>query len=153
MVTHVCVDCRADQLADPDGKPRAVRPTNIAQHPRAPRCATHARALRTSQRARQRDGAAIRRYGVTPEDRDAYVATYGSGCVVCGHVTGRKGRHHDHDHHSGAFRGMLCSHCNRYIGLIADSPGVADCLAAYLRDPPAQRVLKARDWSASKGVR
>lgn len=39
----------------------------------------------------------------------------------------------DHDHVSGHIRGLLCSHCNRAIGLLQDDPDVIAAAAAYVR--------------------
>ena len=147
---HICVDCRVEAVAEPSLK-RAVRPTNIDVHPRAPRCATHARALRKAQKARAREGAAIRRYGVTSADLEAYRASCGSLCAGCGPRTGRRGRNIDHDHATGEWRGLLCTACNRFIGMIGDDPNVLDCLAAYLRTPPARAVTGVRERAGSRG--
>ncbi|MGK2948022.1 MAG: endonuclease domain-containing protein, partial [Acidimicrobiales bacterium] len=39
----------------------------------------------------------------------------------------------DHDHRTGAVRGLLCGPCNRAIGLLRDSPVVCRLAAEYLR--------------------
>ena len=38
----------------------------------------------------------------------------------------------DHDHTTGAFRGWLCSRCNRALGFVLDSPERLRKLADYL---------------------
>ena len=38
----------------------------------------------------------------------------------------------DHDHASGLFRGWICDHCNKILGLVKDSPATLRALAAYL---------------------
>ncbi len=40
--------------------------------------------------------------------------------------------HADHHHASGIFRGLLCSHCNKAVGLVRDSPSTLRQLADYL---------------------
>jgi hypothetical protein len=156
MKPHVCVDCLAlPEVAAPgEGRrPRTPRPTDIDVHPRSPRCATHRRARQEAQKARQRSRRTEGRYGVTDEDLAAYIAVHGRLCRACGHLTGRKGRHMDHNHTTGEWRGLLCSHCNRFVGLIKDDPRVLDCLAEYLRHPPSRDVIESRDWSAMRGLR
>lgn len=51
----------------------------------------------------------------------------------------------EHNHKLGftreAIRGLVCKTHNKWIGMAGDDPEVFDSLAAYLRDPPAKRVL------------
>lgn len=85
-------------------------------------------------RAKQRSNEIRLRYGLTPSDFDEMVATQGNRCAICGNepVDG-KVLHIDHDHESGAVRGLLCGHCNRAIGLFRDNADVIEMAAAYLR--------------------
>lgn len=146
---HVCVDCVAEGAT---GRPR---PTDIAEHPRAPRCATHRRAARKRSALASRAKRASRVYGVPPELKVAYAATYGLRCWVCGPITGHRGRCHDHDHDTGEWRGMLCDRCNRLIGLFRDDPRVLRRLAEYVEAPPAARLPGHSDvdWTPYRGGR
>lgn len=42
-------------------------------------------------------------------------------------------RHFDHCHETGAFRGVLCSRCNRALGLLNDDPVKLQALIDYLK--------------------
>jgi len=42
----------------------------------------------------------------------------------------------DHDHSTGAWRGLLCSSCNVAIGLLQDDPAVMRAAAEYIENPP-----------------
>lgn len=77
----------------------------------------------------------LSRYGITRDDyRESW---YGQGgkCAVCRQPE-RTARNHllciDHDHVTGRFRGLLCSHCNRGIGLFRDDPQVIMQAAEYV---------------------
>jgi hypothetical protein len=50
-------------------------------------------------------------------------------CVICG--CGDK-LVVDHDHNTGAVRGMLCNHCNRGLGHFRDDPMLLEFAAQYL---------------------
>lgn len=61
-------------------------------------------------------------------------------CAICGSaeqtrplVDGTRRLCIDHDHITGRVRGLLCSGCNRAIGLLGDNVQMVDRAAAYLR--------------------
>jgi len=78
---------------------------------------------------------AYRRYGVTMQQYRAVWVRQGGVCVICEQPE-RTERNRlltiDHDHVTGRFRGLLCSQCNRAIGLLQDNPKVIDAAARYI---------------------
>lgn len=55
------------------------------------------------------------RTGITIDEYDARLAKQGGGCAVCGRPPKTRRLHVDHDHATGAIRGLLCYRCNRAI--------------------------------------
>ena len=54
-----------------------------------------------------------RTYGLTVEEYDAMLAAQGGGCAICGRPPRADiSLHVDHDHNTGAVRGILCFRCN-----------------------------------------
>lgn len=81
----------------------------------------------------------FRKYGVTPEWAAAQLEAQGGLCAICKTDSpGGRGRWHvDHDHETGAVRGLLCCACNLGIGHLKDSTDVLRAALAYLENPPA----------------
>jgi len=84
-----------------------------------------------------------RKYGITLEEYDAKLAEQGGVCAICR----REPRpdislHVDHDHASGAIRGLLCFRCNVAIGLIAEDHDNLVSIQRYLHvhDPESAEV-------------
>lgn len=61
------------------------------------------------------------RYGITPEEYRDHVVGQAGRCLICLRVPDHD-LHVDHDHATGAIRGLLCNKCNRGIGLLNDDP-------------------------------
>ena len=59
------------------------------------------------------------RYGIDAETVAARFKAQDGLCKIC-----REGaaEHLDHDHKTGATRGLLCGHCNRALGMFRDDP-------------------------------
>jgi hypothetical protein len=89
-------------------------------------CALTAKSLRES----------YRKYGIEMQEYRRLWLKQKGVCAVCGQPE-RTERNRlltvDHDHISGHVRGLLCSHCNRGIGLLQDDPKVIAAAAAYVR--------------------
>lgn len=51
--------------------------------------------------------------GFTAEAYDAMLEAQGGGCAICGNPPKSRRLHVDHDHKTGAVRGLLCHRCNR----------------------------------------
>jgi len=79
---------------------------------------------------------AYRRYGIDMQEYRRLWLKQKGNCAVCRQPE-RTERNRlltiDHDHVSGHVRGLLCSQCNRAIGLLQDDPKVIAAAAAYVR--------------------
>lgn len=97
---------------------------------------------RACQRAYSRKRV-IERHGLTIKEYAQMLARQDYRCYACGY-TSDESLHIDHDHSCcpGPYgcrrcvRGLLCSHCNRILGLAGDRPDTLLKLASYLNDPP-----------------
>ena len=68
-------------------------------------------------------------------DDAAYAALLeqqGGGCAVCGNKPRKRRLHVDHDHRTGAVRGLLCFTCNHYLLGRYATPGKLRAAADYL---------------------
>lgn len=82
------------------------------------------------------------KYGITREQyQDLYTKQNGK-CASCGCVWAGTEMHPDlvvdHDHKTGAVRGLLCPDCNNILGLANDSQTRLDAAKAYLQRSAAQ---------------
>ncbi len=126
----VCVDCVTAKSFD----------AFYAGHRRCKPC--HFAAM-SAQRAarRERDGFdrahVMRTYGVTVEQFREMLARQDGVCAVCRREP-EAGPHRglvlDHDHDTGAVRGLLCRPCNSGIGSLNDDPALLKRALAYLEE-------------------
>lgn len=86
-------------------------------------------------RAYKNQAEMVRKYGLTMADFNVLLEKQGGVCAICkGQPNGPGARFHvDHCHNSKKVRGLLCGKCNTAIGLLNDSPELAESAAAYLR--------------------
>lgn len=75
-----------------------------------------------------------RAYGVTREQWLALFESQGRRCGCCGHDQPRgRNWHTEHDHKTGALRGVVCTTCNTMLGAAHDDPRVLAAGIKYLR--------------------
>jgi hypothetical protein len=75
------------------------------------------------------------RYGIEPEAVDALVAAQDGKCALCERPFSTlkpKQKHVDHDHKTGAIRGVLCDRCNRGLGYLQEDTQVLAKAIVYL---------------------
>jgi hypothetical protein len=80
------------------------------------------------------------RHGITIEQYNQMVVGQNGLCAIClqsetatDNWSGRpRTLSIDHDHSSNQIRGLLCTKCNRSLGLMRDDPCVLEALLAYL---------------------
>lgn len=106
---------------------------------------------------RKRNAKHLRRYGLTIEQRNEYIASRGGRCEACGARPEQSFGGSlciDHDHGccpteitcGYCLRGVLCYHCNLAVGYLRDSATTARDLADYLEKNnagTARRIQKA----------
>jgi hypothetical protein len=97
------------------------------------------------RRERERYAAAVqaradarrrRKYGMEPDEWYRRQVEQDNRCAICRRRFGTE-RYQDtprvdHDHATGAVRGLLCHPCNRALGLLHDDPDVFRRAADYL---------------------
>lgn len=78
------------------------------------------------------------KYGITAEQYAALLAEQNGGCAICERpeTALRKGKTRllcvDHEHETGRIRGLLCSDCNRAVGLFKDEVRLLTRASHYL---------------------
>lgn len=85
--------------------------------------------LRTNRNSRYK-----RYYGISLDEREAMLAQQGHKCKICrvSLVTISRNTHIDHCHKTGKVRGILCSQCNKALGLFKDDPHLVGKALMYL---------------------
>lgn len=88
-----------------------------------------------------------RNYGITVEDYNRLLESQGGACAICQAtetrtMAGKTRRLSvDHDHETGAVRGLLCGGCNSGVGYFRDNPDRLRNAITYLtsrRESPCQ---------------
>lgn len=81
------------------------------------------------------------KYGITIDEYEILREGQGRACAICGRTDpiGRVSKfgpdywlHVDHNHETGAVRGLLCSNCNQALGLLGEDPVNAARATDYL---------------------
>jgi hypothetical protein len=78
---------------------------------------------------RQREDHLRRTFGITVAEREALFEAQGGLCAICRE---NPPTDTDHDHETGAVRGLLCNGCNVGIGHFRDDPNRLLAAVAYL---------------------
>lgn len=90
---------------------------------------------------------ALRSFGMTAEDYEVMAAKQAGRCAICFHfppiINGSARLHVDHDHVTGAVRGLLCTLCNLALGKMGDDPERLRRAAIYLETAQTSFKLKA----------
>jgi len=83
-----------------------------------------------------------RKYGITPERYEELLVEQGGGCGICGRLPRADiALHVDHDHATGAIRGLLCFRCNNALGDFEDDYERLAAAVRYLRPPSIDEAI------------
>jgi hypothetical protein len=86
--------------------------------------------------------AVAKTYGLEDGEFEAIWDAQGRRCPICLQIPRAKRPAVDHDHDSGAVRGLLCQRCNHeLLGAAHDDVEILRRAVAYLERPPAYAVL------------
>lgn len=75
-------------------------------------------------------------YGISTEDYNNLFAQQNGKCAICGKTQTAEKRQLavDHDHKTGAVRGLLCGKCNMTLGLFHDKASIFLEMYQYLTE-------------------
>jgi Recombination endonuclease VII len=82
----------------------------------------------------------LRNYGLTQEQFQVMQAAQNSTCPICAQPFTKQPAI-DHDHATGAVRGLLCRQCNAGIGSLRDSPANLQRAIEYLNKSSSGATL------------
>jgi hypothetical protein len=91
-----------------------------------------------------RKSALKKNFGLSLEDYDAMLESQGGCCAICDATKPGANRKHfavDHDHATGAVRGLLCNNCNYALGLLRDDPALFLSAERYLQKHRRPRLV------------
>ena len=98
------------------------------------KCRESERAYRKRNPNKGRSANLMRLYGITAEQFDSILSAQENRCANCRTDSpGARNWHVDHDHATGAIRGILCKPCNTAIGTLGDNIAGLERALAYLK--------------------
>lgn len=122
-----CVDCGITKIAKTD-----FFPAKISSDGYTVRC-------KICHQAKNRDLKLKRHFNMSLADYDSLYAQQNGVCAICGSPEVRKAKHQktyylavDHDHATEKVRGLLCSRCNKLLGVLNDDVALCKAAIAYL---------------------
>ena len=83
---------------------------------------------------KSKKSARLSKYGLDDNGYNDLLASQIGVCKICEKPPGSRDLCVDHDHGTGAIRGLLCSKCNSAIGLLAEDERVMRNAIRYLRE-------------------
>ena len=78
----------------------------------------------------------LKRFNMTPEDRDNMIMEQKNRCKICGRLIdqGKRKGDIDHNHKTRIVRGILCHSCNILIGMSKENPYILINAIKYLEN-------------------
>jgi hypothetical protein len=73
-----------------------------------------------------------RLYGMSEDRYTELWAQQGGVCAICLQADEKKGLGVDHNHETGAIRGLLCPQCNGAIGMLQERPDLMQRAVDYI---------------------
>jgi hypothetical protein len=135
--THICLEClRAQRGPVLDLTPDEKRERQLAK-------LRQRHADDPAYRERHRGHQIKTAYGLLPEQYEALVDRQDGLCAICRKPPGKRALHIDHNHETGAIRGLLCFECNSGLGKFGDDPELLRVALRYLGKPA--EIVVTRD--------
>ena len=108
-------------------------PEKVRQNARDTRARRIASIGKVGEARRQRNVYLRMAYGITLEQYEHMLAEQGGRCSICRREPlGIKPLHVDHNHTTGAVRGLLCRRCNSLVGFIEKHGALIPASENYL---------------------
>ena len=97
-------------------------------------CSFRCKTLSSSRRAAEgnRSARMIKTYGMDSGEYEGRLAEQLGTCAICHEGPGVRRLAVDHDHVTGAVRGLLCCKCNTALGHLREDPHLFDMAKLYL---------------------
>lgn len=82
-----------------------------------------------------------KKYGISPQQYNNMLSSQGDCCAICRCQVESQSKRLavDHDHVTGAIRGIICDCCNKGLGFFKDSLDLLEKASGYLRDGRGSR--------------
>ena len=103
------------------------------------------------QRERRRKSLRLRTQGSCGTAETAYTSGRCAICLAPPPSAFEKAHALDHDHRTGAVRGLLCRRCNTGIGNFRDDQRLLASAILYRRDPPEARRARGEPFDPTMG--
>lgn len=129
--TKFCTGCREERPLDQYHNSRS-RPDGKVSRCITCRNRVH-REWSKNNRDKERNYRLKTTFGITQEDYNTLLACQGGVCLMCERPPADRPLEIDHNHETGAIRGLLCRFCNLVLGNAFDSPETLEAGARYLR--------------------